>query len=171
MKTIIKIALGIVVGFVLLAGGCAAIIGGAMSGSGTDSKTAAERATEDREERPKSFDSSEGPDASEESPKAKPTPSYTASQENAMAKAEDYLELTAMSRIGLIEQLVFEGFPLKDATFAVDRLKVNWNEQAAAKAEEYLKMSSFSRTGLIEQLEFEDFTTAQATYGVNQTGL
>ena len=95
----------------------------------------------------------------------------TVSQEQAVAKAESYLELTAFSRKGLIEQLRFEQFSKADATFAVDHITVNWKEQAAKKAQSYLDLTPFSRGGLISQLKFEGFTTAQATYGVTAVGL
>jgi len=98
-------------------------------------------------------------------------PPLTVSQENAIATAEDYLDYTAFSKTGLAEQLEFEGFSAADAQFAVDHIRVNWNEQAAKSAKDYLDYSSFSRQGLIDQLVYEGFTYAQATYGVNQTGL
>lgn len=95
----------------------------------------------------------------------------TAGQENALGSARDYLNLTAFSRSGLIEQLEFEGYSTEDATYAVDAVNVDWKEQAAKSAEEYLSFSSFSRSGLIEQLEFEGFSAEQAEYGVTQAGL
>jgi hypothetical protein len=58
-----------------------------------------------------------------------------------------------------------------EATFAVDAIDVDWNEQAAKSAEDYLGFSSFSRSGLIEQLEFEGYAREQAEYGVTQAGL
>jgi len=102
---------------------------------------------------------------------------YTTAQENAIASAEDYLHNQAFSRTGLIQQLSSkygEGFSKADATFAVNHLDVDWNEQAAAAAKGYLSIDSFSRNGLIQQLESkygEGFTHSQAVYGVNQTGL
>lgn len=170
MKTIIKIGLGIVFGFILLIGGCAAIVGGVMSSDSGDDKSFAERKAEDREAEATNEETS-AEEESSPTKKPKPTPKLTAGQENALAKAEQYLDYSAFSRKGLIEQLEFEDFSTKDATYAVDHVKVNWNEQAAAKAEQYLEMSAYSRQGLIEQLEFEGFTTAQATYGVKQAGL
>lgn len=92
-------------------------------------------------------------------------------QANARAKAADYLGLTAFSRSGLIEQLKFEGFNRRDATYGVDAVHADWNKQAVRKAKDYLDLTSFSRSGLIEQLKFDGFTTAQAEYGVNKTGL
>jgi uncharacterized membrane protein YqiK len=95
----------------------------------------------------------------------------TVSQQNALRKAADYLEYTAFSRTGLIGQLEFEDYSTADATWAVDRVTVNWNEQAAKKAKDYLEYTAFSRTGLIDQLIFEGYTPAQAEFGVSKTGL
>jgi hypothetical protein len=166
MKTIVKIGLGIVFGFVLLAGGCAALVGGAMSASDNDDTTFAERKAEDRKAEASSTKTKAATTKSE-----KPEPQFTAGQENAIAKAEMYLDTQAFSRTGLIGQLEFEGFSTKDATFGVDQLKINWNEQAAAKAEQYLDTQPFSRDGLIGQLKFEGFSPEQAAYGVKQAGL
>jgi len=98
-------------------------------------------------------------------------PALTVSQENAIRKAESYLDYTAFSRSGLIEQLEYEGFSTADATFAVDSLDVDWMEQAAKKAADYLDYSAFSRSGLISQLEYEGFTHEQAVYGADSVGL
>lgn len=126
-----------------------------------DGKTAADRAEVNKK----------GGKGSAQSEPKDEGPKETAGQENARRKAEEYLDMSAFSRTGLIKQLKFEGFSEKDAIYGVDAQNANWNAQAAAKAEEYLDMSSFSRSGLIEQLEYEGFTTAQATYGVNKVGL
>jgi hypothetical protein len=96
---------------------------------------------------------------------------FTPAQDNAIAKAESYLDYTAFSRKGLIEQLEFSQFSTADATFAVEHLEANgsvdWNEQAVKKAKSYLEYTSFSLQGLVEQLEFSGFTPAQAQYGAN----
>jgi hypothetical protein len=88
------------------------------------------------------------------------------SLQNAVEKAQEYLDMTSFSKSGLIEQLEYEGFSAADATAAVNSLTVDWNRQAALKAKEYLGMTSFSASGLAEQLEFEGFTASQAAYGV-----
>jgi TM2 domain-containing membrane protein YozV len=95
----------------------------------------------------------------------------TISQRNALRKAADYLDYSAFSRTGLIGQLEYEKYSTEDATWAVDRVTVNWNEQAAKKAKDYLEYSSFSRSGLIDQLLYEGYTPEQAEYGVSKTGL
>lgn len=94
-------------------------------------------------------------------------PVGTFEQQQAIGRAESYLNFSAFSRAGLISQLEFEGFSNTDATFAVDNVSVDWFEQSALKAESYLSYSAFSRTGLIGQLEFEKFTAEQAEYAVD----
>ena len=95
----------------------------------------------------------------------------TVSQQNALRKAESYLNYSAFSRTDLIGQLEYNKFSTEDATWAVDRVTVDWNEQAAKKAASYLKYSSFSRGDLIDQLLYNGFTPEQAEYGVSTTGL
>ena len=100
--------------------------------------------------------------------KADKGPKLSVAQENAIDKANQYLEQQAFSRQGLIDQLKFEDFNQKVATFAVDYIHPDWNVQAAKKAKQYLDQQSFSKSGLIDQLKFEGFTPAQATYGANK---
>ena len=61
-----------------------------------------------------------------------PQPSFTPGQENAIAKAESYLNYTGFSKQGLIKQLAYDDFSTADATFAVEHIEatggVNWNE-------------------------------------------
>jgi len=108
-------------------------------------------------------------------PTPAPTPApapqgETLSQQNAVKKAESYLSWGSFSRSGLIDQLEFEGFSKAEASYAVDKLNVDWRQQAVKKAESYLSWGSFSRSGLIDQLEFEGFSKADATYAADQVG-
>jgi hypothetical protein len=93
------------------------------------------------------------------------------SQQNAVRAAKDYLDYKGFSRQGLIKQLEYDNFSTEDATFAVDSITVDWNEQAAKVAKDYLGYKGFSRDGLISQLEYDGFTSAQAEYGVAAAGL
>ena len=95
----------------------------------------------------------------------------TVNQTNAREKAEQYLDYSAFSRQGLIQQLEYEGFSKIDAEYGTDALNADWREQAALKAKQYLDYSSFSRQGLVDQLLYEGFTQKQAEYGVSTTGL
>ncbi|MHA0285242.1 Ltp family lipoprotein [Mycobacterium sp. C3-094] len=100
-----------------------------------------------------------------------PQPRFSPAQENAIKKAQSYLDYTAFSRQGLIEQLEYSDFDTADAEFAVHTIEadggVDWNEQAVKKAESYLEYTSFSLRGLIEQLEYSGFTPSEAQYGAN----
>lgn len=98
-------------------------------------------------------------------------PSFTTEEEQAIDSARSYLDLMAFSRSGLVEQLVFEGFPEDTAAWAVDQVGPDWNAEAAESAVSYLDTMAFSREGLLEQLEFEGFTPEQAEHGVTAAGL
>lgn len=95
------------------------------------------------------------------------------SQQNAVRAAKDYLDYTAFSHKGLIQQLVVgDGYTTEDATLAVNSITVDWNAQAAKAAQDYLDYTSFSHSGLINQLMVGDgYTSAQAAYGVAAVGL
>lgn len=94
----------------------------------------------------------------------------TLSQSNAVGKAMDYLNYTSFSKSGLVEQLEYEDFSNEDATYAVNKLDVDWKEQAVEKAKDYLDYSSFSRSGLIDQLKFEGFSDEEAIHAVDEVG-
>jgi len=100
-----------------------------------------------------------------------PKPKLTVGQQNAVDKAQSYLKFLPFSRQGLIDQLVYEQFPVADATFAVDNIGADWNAQAVAKAKSYLSSMSFSHGSLVDQLIYDKFTREQAEYGVSQNGL
>lgn len=107
--------------------------------------------------------------ASKEKPKEQKA-KMTTGQKNALESAKDYLDFSALSHSGLVEQLKFEGYSKEDSTFAADNCGANWDEQAAKSAKTYIDMSSFSRAGLIDQLEFDGYTHSQAEYGANAVG-
>lgn len=106
-----------------------------------------------------------------EEQKEETNPSLTLAQQNAIGTAQNYLDFTAFSKQGLIKQLEFDKFSNEDAKFAVENIKVDWNEQAVKSGKNYLDFTSFSRDGLIDQLLFDGFTKEQATFAVDQIGL
>ena len=95
----------------------------------------------------------------------------TRAEQNALNRANDYLEFMSFSRSGLIDQLEFEGFTTSEAEYAVDHCGADWDYQAVLKAKEYLDFMSFSRSGLIDQLEFEGFSYSQASAAATAVGL
>lgn len=176
--TVRNVILGIVGAFFLL-GACGALLGGNNSDTiKDDSQTTAADSQQADESEPKATPTTKSP-ASKPAP-AKPTPKPAAppkpkgpvlsnEQQQAVDKANDYLDYTSFSRKGLIDQLKFDGFKVTDSTVAVDSMHVDWNKQAVGKAKDYLDYTSFSRSGLKEQLTFDGFTPQQAEYGVSKT--
>jgi hypothetical protein len=100
-------------------------------------------------------------------------PDLSAKQANALRSAQAYLEFSGFSRAGLIHQLVaFDKYTTSDATVAVGRLHVNWNDQAVRVGQTYLDMQGFSHAGLVKQLvAYDKFAPTQAEYAVNKLGL
>lgn len=98
------------------------------------------------------------------------TQATTMGEKQALKKALQYLDYTAFSYSGLVDQLEYEGFSHSEAIYGADNCGADWNEQAAKKAQEYLDFTSFSRQELISQLEYEGFTHQQAEYGVTAVG-
>lgn len=88
----------------------------------------------------------------------------------ALEKAKSYLNSSAFSYSGLIDQLEYHGFSNAEATYAVDNCGANWKAQALKKAKSYLRSSAFSYEGLIDQLEYNGFTSDEAKYGADNCG-
>ena len=159
---------GIVVGALLLIG-----IGAVIAGGGSTA-TQIQQGANDSFASPTAKSTAAAPATA--APIAPAGPTLTNQQQNAAGSAQDYLNFAAFSRLGLIDQLSSaygDGYAVKDATIAVDSLKVDWNAQAVQSAKEYLKTMPFSCKGLIAQLDSrygERFTVAQATYGAKQAG-
>lgn len=97
-------------------------------------------------------------------------PDISMGKKNALRSAQSYLQFSAFSYKGLIEQLEYEGYSKEDATYAVDNCGADWFAQAKKSAESYISISSFSKSGLIDQLEYEGFTHEQAVYGAEAVG-
>ena len=94
----------------------------------------------------------------------------TVGEKNALRKAYSYLDFTAFSYTGLIDQLKYEGFTSKEAAYAAENCGADWFYQAQKKAVSYLDYTAFSYTGLIDQLKYEGFTADQAAYAADNCG-
>ncbi|WP_240484327.1 Ltp family lipoprotein [Pseudarthrobacter sulfonivorans] len=143
----------------------------AAADKASDEKAAAEKAAAEQAAAERAAAEKAAADKAASEQAAAKAEAGTVSQRNALRAAADYLDYTAFSRTGLISQLEYEEYSTEDATWAVDRVKVDWNVQAVKSAKDYLDYTAFSRAGLIDQLIYEGFTPEQAEYGVSQTGL
>ncbi len=92
------------------------------------------------------------------------------SQKEALNSAKGYLDLSAFSHDGLVEQLEYEKFDHEEAIFAADNCGTDWYEQALKSATNYLSTSAFSYDGLIDQLEYEAFDHEEAVYAADNCG-
>ena len=92
---------------------------------------------------------------------------YTVSESDSVVvkHAKMYLNVSAFSYSGLVEQLRYEGRSESEAKEAIDCLTVDWNKQALKSATSYLKVSGFSFKRLSEQLMYEGFSEDEAWYG------
>lgn len=92
---------------------------------------------------------------------------------NALAKAESYVSMMAMSKMGVYDQLTSEygeGFPEDAAQYAIDNLDFDWNEVALEKAKSYYESMNMSKSGVYDQLvsEYgEQFTPQEAQYAID----
>lgn len=149
----------------------AIIVGVAVSGTKTETTKTETPSVEEPAATPSETPATEPAPTPAPAPAPAPAPSGTVSQQNALAKAKDYLSNEAFSHDGLVEQLEYEQFSQADAVYGADNCGADWNQQAAKKAQEYMGQESFSRGSLIEQLLYEKFTQAQSEYGASAFGL
>ena len=191
MKQVLKIALGVVLGFVLLVVGCTALI--LETDNGTDDvdnpttqeeKVKEEPVKEDKEElaeEPK--EETQEPVAQEEETVEEEVPEAAIPEEDevvpfeyeqALKSAQNYVDTLHFSRQGLKQQLTSEygsGFSEEAAEYALEHVDVDYKQEAVEAAESYLDAMSFSREGLKQQLTSEygsGFTEEEAEYALDQ---
>ena len=138
--------------------------------SGTTGGSEESEATEEKSAAPKKETTQEPEDEGED---------LSREEENAIAAAENYLDLMPFSKKGLIEQLssdAGDGYPQDVAEKAVEHIEsdVDWNEQAAKAAKNYQDLMPMSRSEMINQLSSDagdGFTKEQAEHGADEVGL
>ena len=161
MKQVLKIALGIVLGFVLLVVGCTALILETDNGTDdVDNPTTQEEETVEEE----------APEAAiPEEDEVVPF-----EYEQALKSAQNYVDTLHFSRQGLKQQLTSEygsGFSEEAAEYALEHVDVDYKEEAVEAAQSYLDAMSFSRQELKQQLTSEygsGFTEEEAEYALDQ---
>jgi len=161
------------------------VIAAAGSGGGTDStgpSTSSNTTTNSTSSPTEPADTAAAPAtqpendalATEELSAAEKAPEMTSGQENALQSAQNYLDMMAFSKAGLIQQLsssAGEGFSKADATFAANNVDADWNQEAVEAAQNYLDTMAFSKANLIQQLSSsagDKFTPAQARFAVSK---
>lgn len=94
----------------------------------------------------------------------------TNGQRNAIIKAKNLLDSIHPSYEFLINNLLVdcEGFNYKDAKFAVDNLKADWDQQAILYAKD--NCNGMSREGLAEEMRWYKFSNKQIEKALKEVG-
>ena len=178
MKRVLKVALVVILGFVLLVIGCAALISETDNNAENTDKPATqeEQIKEEPAEEPKE-EAQEPIIQEEEAPEAaipEEDEVVPFEYEQALKSAQNYVDALHFSRQGLKQQLTSEygsGFSEEAAEYALDHVDVDYKEEAVEAAQSYLDAMSFSREGLKQQLTSEygsGFTEEEAEYALDQ---
>lgn len=92
---------------------------------------------------------------------------------NALKQAQNYVDIMAISKAGLYDQLTSEygeRFPADAAQYAVDNVKADWEKEALESAKRYYYDMSMSKNEVYDQLvsEYgEKFKSEEAQYAIN----
>lgn len=92
---------------------------------------------------------------------------------NALRSAQNYVDIMAFSEKGLFEQLTSEygdQYPEDAAQYAIENVKVDYNEEALEAAKNYMETMPMSDQELFDQLTSEygdQFTEEQAQYAID----
>ena len=178
MKRVLKVALVVILGFVLLVIGCAALISETDNNAENIDKPATqeEQIKEEPAEEPK--EEAQEPVVQEEEVPEATIPEEDEvvpfEYEQALKSAQNYVDALHFSRQGLKQQLTSEygsGFSEEAAEYALEHVDVDYKEEAVEAAQSYLDAMSFSREGLKQQLTSEygsGFTEEEAEYALDQ---
>ena len=178
MKRVLKVALVVILGFVLLVIGCAALISETDNNAENIDKPATqeEQIKEEPAEEPEE-EAQEPVVQEEEAPEAtipEEDEVVPFEYEQALKSAQNYVDTLHFSRQGLKQQLTSEygsGFSEEAAEYALEHVDVDYKEEAVEAAQSYLDAMSFSREGLKQQLTSEygsGFTEEEAEYALDQ---
>ena len=108
-----------------------------------------------------------GKESSNEETTKPPLESLNENQLQAIQTAKDYLDTMHLSQTELLQMLSVENIDSEDAKFAIEYLRIDWNQEARKKAKEYCKHKiGFSKVKLKAQLLFDHFTEEEADFAV-----
>ena len=178
MKRVLKVALVVILGFVLLVIGCAALISETDNNAENTDKPATqeEQIKEEPAEEPKE-EAQEPVVQEEEAPEtviSEEEETVPFEYEQALKSAQNYVDTLHFSRQGLKQQLTSEygsGFSEEAAEYALEHVDVDYKEEAVEAAQSYLDAMSFSRQELKQQLTSEyrsGLTEEEAEYALDQ---
>lgn len=86
----------------------------------------------------------------------------------ALDKAQSYVDLMAFSQADLRAQLEYHSFSYEAIEFALENVDVDYQAECIEKAESYLGLTSFSEADLREQLEYHKFNEEHINVAVEE---
>lgn len=91
-------------------------------------------------------------------------------KEEAVARAQEYLNALPHSYNDLLYQLTYIGYSEEEAVFALEHCGADWNEQAVRQLKACKKDGIHSKDRLLKMLLEDGFTEEQAKYAVDTAG-
>lgn len=88
--------------------------------------------------------------------------------EQALDKAQNYVDFTSFSEADLRGQLEYHEFSPEAIQFALDNVNVDYQAECIEKAESYLELTSFSEADLREQLEYHEFNEEHINVAIEE---
>lgn len=86
----------------------------------------------------------------------------------ALDKAQSYVDLMAFSQADLRAQLEYHSFSYEAIEFALENVDVDYQAECIEKAESYLGLTSFSEADLREQLEYHKFNEEHINVAIEE---
>ena len=88
--------------------------------------------------------------------------------EQALDKAQNYVDFTSFSEADLRRQLEYHEFSPEAIQFALDNVNVDYQAECIEKAKSYLELTSFSEADLREQLEYHEFNEEHINVAIEE---
>ena len=89
----------------------------------------------------------------------------------ALSEAKSYNSSLHLSKKGIYEMLIFDGFNSDAAQYAINHLQADYKANALARAREFLEYGSSSRSELYRKLTDRSFTKEEANYAIQKLNL
>ena len=152
-------------GFVLICLLATACLGGESKEKQEDVAEVPQIAEDLAEEESKSNVPEEQPEAIEEGEEG---PDIPFEFNQALDKAQSYVDLMAFSQADLRAQLEYHEFSYEAIEFALENVDVDYQAECIEKAESYLGLTSFSEADLREQLEYHKFNEEHINVAIEE---
>lgn len=86
----------------------------------------------------------------------------------ALDKAQSYVDLMAFSQADLRSQLEYHEFSYEAIEFALENVDVDYQAECIEKAESYLELTAFSESDLRSQLEYHEFNEEHINVAIDE---